>query len=72
METARPEWKNYGFAHEWPHTPERVKAALCDPDAIIIDSSHGNGVTEYYCEKYRFTYKVDSKIESGQHGKAVE
>lgn len=54
------EWEDYGYANGWTQTPERVRLANNDEDAVFDYKTIGRCLTLVTCVKYKFTFKIDS------------
>lgn len=56
----REDYKNLGYANGWEDVPEIIKIANKDPEAKWYGAKIGSHLTQYFCDKYKITYKVDS------------
>lgn len=57
---ARDGYKHLGCANGWDKTPTEIEKANKDPEAKWYSASIGKGYTQYFCDKYKITYTVDS------------
>lgn len=57
---AREGYKQLGYANSWKDTPEIIKIANKDPEAKWYSVVIGKCLTQYFCDKYKITYTVDS------------
>ena len=56
----REDYQHLGCANGWTETPEIVKKAQEDPEAEWYSATIGRCYTQYFCDKYKITYTVDS------------
>ena len=56
----REDYQHLGCANGWTETPEIVKRAQEDPEAKWYSATIGRCYTQYFCDKYKITYTVDS------------
>lgn len=56
----REDYQHLGCANGWTETPEIVKKAQEDPEAKWYSATIGRCYTQYFCDKYKITYTVDS------------
>ena len=56
----REDYQYLGCANGWTETPEIVKKAQEDPEAEWYSATIGRCYTQYFCDKYKITYTVDS------------
>lgn len=56
----RSGYEHLGCANGWSETPELIKKAHKDPEAKWYAASIGRCYTQYFCDKYKITYTVDS------------
>lgn len=56
----REDYQHLGCANGWTETPEIVKKAQEDPEASWYSATIGRCYTQYFCDKYKITYTVDS------------
>lgn len=56
----REDYEDLGYANGWDDTPEIIKTANKDPEAKWYGVTIGRSLTQYFCDKYKITYTVDS------------
>lgn len=56
----REDYQHLGCANGWTETPEIVKKAQEDQEASWYSATIGRCYTQYFCDKYKITYTVDS------------
>lgn len=56
----REDYEDLGYANGWDDTPEIIKTANKDPEAKWYGVTIGRCLTQYFCDKYKITYTVDS------------
>lgn len=56
----REDYTHLGCANGWSETPEEIKKASKDPEAKWYEVRIGRCYNQYFCDKYKITYTVDS------------
>ena len=56
----REDYKFLGCANGWTETPKEIIQANKDPEAKWYSASLGRCYSQYFCDKYKITYTVDS------------